>query len=381
MGKKGASQKTIDVPQVPVLRVIGDYEVPKFATLVQEGDKLYYDVPWESALGIPETDRGHRFKKIDIFDIHTILLGKGNIPGMVAVQRRVGVSRSVLTVPTDRGVIELGGLDRSGDFLEVALEALNAYPDRFVIFANIDYRGFTEPGWTDRELRRFDELWAKGVRGIKGLIGQCMVIRGLNELLGLPKHHSFLTDPKLQPLWRHASDLGAIVFQHVGDAPVNHKAYPPEKAYAEFWETVEAYPNTIFVAPHLAGSVFEPTGTLDQLATWLTSHPNLYTTVSGLTTVLRPTTAFTPEGARKFHEFIVAHSDRVLFGTDLGLGREPTVEAAYYLYRRWFEDPLGSSFEMVHSAPLRVYGLGLPNNTLEKVYHGNLERLLSRQRR
>jgi hypothetical protein len=362
---------------LPIGWVIGDFELPMFGALVREGNSAYYDVPWEKPWDIPTTGFDYAFKKRYIFDGHTILLGKGNIAEMVAAQKRIGISRSVITVVNDRYVLELGDFARGDDLMNIALEALTSHPNRFEVFSSIDYEGFTSPGWTDREIRRFNQLWEQGVRGIKGHMGSSMVIRGFNAVLGLPKHHSFLTDPKVELLWQRAGELGAIVFQHLGDAPVNEKWYPFDKIFAEYEEMVSAHPDTLFVVPHLMGS----TDNMDRVRQWLARYPNLYCTMSGLVTVLRPTTAFTAEGAESFRGFVTEHEDRIIFGTDAGMGRQYNTEAIYYVYRRWLEDPLGSSFEMDFGEWKRVYALGLPDDTLEKLYHGNLERLFSRQRR
>jgi len=376
MGKKSGSQKGVVLPKVPVSRVTDDFKMP-VGNIVEHGETIYYNVPWEKAIVIPEADRNHRFRDRNIVDVHAIILGKGNIPEMVGAQQSMGIKRAVIMVASDRCLLEVGDMDRGDEPLAVAMEAFRRYPERFEVFCNIDFRGFTDARWTDRELRRFDQLWAKGVKGIKGLIGQSVVIRGWNALLGLPKHHSFLTDPKLQPLWRHAGELGAVVFEHVGDALMHDQYYPIKKAYAEFEETVAAHPGTTFVAPHLFCSV----DNMEHVTAWLRKYPNLYTTISGPITVLGPTTAFTAEGAAQFREFLIEYDDKIIFGSDTGLGDQQNIEAMLYLYRRWLEDPFGSYFEMGHEKPWRIYGLGLPEETLEKLYHGNLERLLSQQQR
>lgn len=69
------------------------------------------------------------------------------------------------------------------------------------------------------------------------------------------------------------------------------------------------------------------------------------------------------------------YSDRIMFGTDEGAG-----EAMYRNYFRWLESE--DEYFPYAQYPLQgrwmIYGLGLPDNVLEKVYHRNAEALFAR---
>ena len=359
-------------PAFPIAWRIGDFEMYQAGTIVREGGRTYYDVPLEKPWDIPAEDHEREFRKRPIIDAHTILLGKGNIPDLVAAQERVGIGRSVITVVGDRFVLELGDLTRGEELMDAALAAVSSHPDRFIAFGNIDFEGFTDSSWADRQRHRFDRLWEKGVRGIKGHMGQHAVIRGFNAMLGLPEHHSFLTDPSVRTIWEHVGEKGGIVFQHLGDAPFNLKWYPHDKLLAEYEEMIGTNPDTLFVSPHLASSVDD----MGRLNRWLDTYPHLHVTVSGLITVFRPTTAFTAEGAQRFRRFLIDRQDRIIFGSDAGMGRQYNVETIYYIYRRWLEDAMGTSFEIFFDETRSIHALGLPEEVLAKLYYGNLLRLL-----
>ncbi len=359
-------------PALPIAWTIGDFEMYQAGTVVRESDKTYYDVPLEKPWDIRAFDDESDFRERQIIDAHTILLGKGNVPDLVAAQERMGIGRSVITVVGDRFALELGDLTRGEEVMDAALAAITLHPDRFIAFGNIDFQGFTDSSWADRQRRRFDRLWEKGVRGIKGHMGQQAVIRGFNAMLGLPEHHSFLTDPKVQTIWKHVGEKGGVVFEHLGDAPFNLKWYPHDKLLAEYEEMIGSNPDTLFVSPHLGSSVDD----MGRLNRWLDTYPNLHVTVSGLITVFRLTTAFTEEGAQSFRRFLIDREDRVIFGSDAGMGRRRNIEAIYYIYRRWLEDAVGKSFGIFFDETRRVHALGLPEEVLEKLYYSNLMRLL-----
>ena len=78
---------------------------------------------------------------------------------------------------------------------------------------------------------------------------------------------------------------------------------------------------------------------------------------------------------RRTREIFMKYSDRIMFGTDEGAG-----EAMYQNYFRWLETE--DEYFPYAQYPLQgrwmIYGLGLPDDVLEKVYHRNAEALFAR---
>jgi predicted TIM-barrel fold metal-dependent hydrolase len=72
-------------------------------------------------------------------------------------------------------------------------------------------------------------------------------------------------------------------------------------------------------------------------------------------------------------EFFLRYSDRILFGTDA----PPSLEM-YGNYFRWLEtaDEYFDYWGYPGQGRWEIYGLDLPDNVLEKVYHNNAERIL-----
>lgn len=95
--------------------------------------------------------------------------------------------------------------------------------------------------------------------------------------------------------------------------------------------------------------------------------------------------------AAEIRRFFVRFSDRILFGTDLGVGprsimlgstdgKPVTREAISRFFGatdRWFET---NDWRMAHPTPIQgrwtIDGIGLPRPVLEKVYHRNATRLV-----
>jgi predicted TIM-barrel fold metal-dependent hydrolase len=119
----------------------------------------------------------------------------------------------------------------------------------------------------------------------------------------------------------------------------------------------------------------------------LDRYPNLYV----------DTAARIPEMGRhdaaRMNALLTRHADRVLFGTDLGVGEEPgdlmlgstgaspptdaDVERFFASTWRYFETR-DRGFD--HPTPIQgswtIDGVGLPREALEKIYAGNATRLL-----
>ena len=89
-----------------------------------------------------------------------------------------------------------------------------------------------------------------------------------------------------------------------------------------------------------------------------------------------------PRTARKFFD---KYQDRIMFGTDAvpngwETPQQVFCEQLYHIYYRFLE----TEDEYFDYAPAkvppqgrwRIYGLGLPDNILRKVYHQNAERIL-----
>src|SRR5713101_8569048 len=79
------------------------------------------------------------------------------------------VVKRYLTEMNEAGVRTVVNLDGGWDNrLKETLAALdNAHPGRFLTFALLNFEGIDDDDWTDREVKRLDESFRAGARGLK----------------------------------------------------------------------------------------------------------------------------------------------------------------------------------------------------------------------
>ena len=291
-------------------------------------------------------------------------------------------------------IVDLGGLPE--DFKQAAKNFTARYPDRIVQFVKpdiaavvADKRGF-EAGVAE-QVRWIDEAARLGAQGVK-----------VSKSLGTGQidqdgHLVPVDDPRLDPLWARAGQLGMPVLIHTGEpaafslpADEHNERYdelraspdagrygkPPsrEELFAQRERLLSRHPETNFIGAHFGMQEDD----LAQVAALLDKYPNYYVDIAAVIQALgrQPITA---------REFFIKYQDRVLFGTDGGWGlvtREPgwTPERLYRDYfefletsNEYFEYPFGDT---AHQGRWRIYGIDLPNDVLEKVYFRNAEKLI-----
>ena len=142
--------------------------------------------------------------------------------------------------------------------------------------------------------------------------------------------------------------------------------YPPFlQIMDEFAGLISRHPHTIFIGAHV-GCYAENLG---WVAALLDRCPNFFIDFSARIGEL----GRQPYSTRRF---FVDYADRILFGTDSG----PDVDM-YRLYYRFLEtdDEYFSYDGQVVPGQGRwyIYGLHLPDDVLQKVYHANAERVLT----
>jgi predicted TIM-barrel fold metal-dependent hydrolase len=273
-------------------------------------------------------------------------------------------------------------------------EILNAHldhfkqpaPQRFLIFGGVDWsqwqeRGEKFPDWAAGRLRTQKERGAEGLKIWKGF--------GLHV-----KDHAGklvdVDDPRLDPIWQTAGELGLPVLIHVAD-PVAF--FDPIDATNERWEELQAHPDWSFPSPpfppflkivdNLASLVSRHPSTvfigahvgcyaenLGWVGALLDRCPNFYVDIAARIGEL----GRQPYTARRF---FMKYADRILFGSDMG----PYPEAYRIIYRFLETD---DEYFNYNAAPIpmqgrwNVCGLYLPDDVLEKVYFRNAERILLR---
>jgi uncharacterized protein len=277
-----------------------------------------------------------------------------------------------------RALVNLSG--GSGEALGERVRATEgAAPGRFVTFANPDFRGIDEPGWGERAARQLEEdVRVHGAAGLKIFKNLGLDVRDASG------RRVPVDDPRLDPVWAKAGELGVPVLIHTGDpseffAPHDrfnerwleltqfpNRARPPgenpswEEVMGEQHRVFRNHPGTTFISAHL-GWMGSDLGALGRL---LDEHPNVVTEVAAVIAEL----GRQPRAAR---DFLIRYQDRVLFGKDT------FAEEEYHTYFRLFEtaDEYFPYFRRRH-AFWRLYGLDLPDQVIRKLYHDNAVRVI-----
>jgi len=264
----------------------------------------------------------------------------------------------------------------SGDALKRTVATINASPsmkDRVRAFTGISFQNVA-PGWAERAVAQLEADVATGAVGI-GEIG-----KGFGQSIRKADGSRLaLDDPDLDPIWQAAARLKLPVFIHTGDPqefykPVDYSnerwlelsLFPGRRVspdrHPNFDELMKErdnlfrrHPKTTFVAAHMGWHAND----LGRLGKILTEMPNVYVDVGAVLYDIG-------RQPRAAHDFFVKFQDRILFGKDSYQPEE------YPYYWRVFEtrDDYFDYYRDYH-AFWKLYGIGLPDDVLKKVYYKN----------
>jgi predicted TIM-barrel fold metal-dependent hydrolase len=279
-----------------------------------------------------------------------------------------------------RLVVNLDG-NRSGRIKET-LQALDeAHPGRFQTFALLNFEGIDEDGWTEREVKRLEESFKSGAKGLK-----------LHKTLGLQYRYKngksmAVDDVKLDPIWELCAKYKRPVMIHTADpaaffTPLDRfnerwhelnvhpewlffgdRFTPRKELLAQFHRAVAKHRKTTFIGAHFGNDAED----LAAVAKALDENPNLVIDIDARISEL----GRQPYSTRKF---LIKYQDRVMFGTDTRPNRD-----SYRIYYRFLETD-DEYFDCASSHHRQgfwmIYGVYLPKEVLAKVYYKNAERVL-----
>jgi predicted TIM-barrel fold metal-dependent hydrolase len=326
----------------------------------------------------------------ELIDVHVHTTARA-LPRLLDIMRRRGI-QSIVNLS--------GGTPRSG--LDSQLAAAASAPGKVIVFTTLAYELAAFDDYGERMARQVRIAHARGARGLK-----------IAKVLGLALatadgRRIAVDDPKLDPVFATAGELGMPVAIHTGDPeafwlPVDAnnprkdelEAHPSWSIYGrpvpsfegllgELEARIARHPNTTFISVHFGNAAERP----DYVAGLLRRYPNLYI----------DTAARIPELGRhtpsKMRAFFIEFQDRILYGSDLGVGPAPAplflgsegrtaptaaeVERFFAATHRYFET---GDEDFDHPTPIqgnwKIDGIALPREVLRKVYHDNAARLLS----
>jgi len=274
-------------------------------------------------------------------------------------------------------IVNLSG--GNGDNLKGAISNMESkYPNRIVTFANVDFDSVGAEGWTEKAVAQLRADVAAGARGLK-------VYKNLGmDVKDVEGNRVSVDDPRLDPIWALAGELGIPVLIHSAD-PANF--WQPMDKFNEKWlelklnpnrlrvEGVDApfdtimnehytmignHPETTFISAHLSWLGND----LGKLGSLLDKYPNMYSEVGAVIYEIgrQPAMAL---------EFFTKYKDRILFGKDTYRVSE------FDTYFRVFEtaDEYFPYYRKYH-AQWRMYGADLPDDILKAVYYENALRII-----
>lgn len=295
------------------------------------------------------------------------------------------------------GIQRIVNLDGLPDAFERGTRYADRYPGRFVLFVKPDlaaavrHPGGLEAGIAE-QVRWMEDAARRGAQGVK-----------ISKSLGMGQRTRdgrlvAVDDPRLDPLWRKAGELGLPVLIHTGD-PVAFFLKPDarnerleEMLHGPDWvrygrepsrETLfkqrenllAKHPGTNFVGAHFGMQEDD----LAQVAALLDRFPNYYVDTAAILHAI----GRQPHTARRF---FLQYKDRILFGTDGGFGLVTsedagwTPERLFRSYAEFFETaneyveyPLWGTY---NQGRWRIYGIDLPDDVLQAIYQTNAERLI-----
>jgi predicted TIM-barrel fold metal-dependent hydrolase len=291
------------------------------------------------------------------------------------------------------GIGVIGNMDGGfGDTFDRNMKLGEPYRDRIIQFARLNFEGINEPGWSAKTAAELERCFLAGAAGLK-----------INKVLGLDLKAADGTyiqsdDPRFDPIWQVCAKHRKPVMIHTSDSYGRFLPIGPENERYEagLWrsspegnyyktgqptpEVIERarenmhrkHPKTRFVNAHMAMLYYD----MDKVAALLDEHPNADVEISATVQDLG-------RAPRMIREFFLKYQDRILFGSDGNPRRgieEFWVPHWRFLetYDEHFDHP--AQLRSPTGAPLhgrwRIYGIGLPDAVLRKVYYANARRYL-----
>lgn len=267
----------------------------------------------------------------------------------------------------------------SGNSLLSKIESIQKkYPNRFVVFANVDFDGVGADGWSEKAAAQLEKDIKAGARGLKIFKSLGLRYKDANG------ERVAINDPRLDPIWAKCGEMGVPVLIHAADPksfwdPMNSDnerwlelktrprrkrsdtdPAPWEQIIEEQHKMFKKHPNTTFINAHMGWYA----NNLGKLGELLDDIPNMNVGIAAVIAEL----GRQPKHAKAF---FIKYQDRILFGKDSWKPEEfPT-----YFRVLESDDEYFPYYKKYH-AFWAMYGLDLPDDVLKKVYYKNALRVI-----
>jgi len=270
-----------------------------------------------------------------------------------------------------------GGTDPDAVKQKVDFIRASAHPDRFRVFANVDWEGAGAPGWAEKAVADLEQAIANGAIGLKIFKNLGISAKRFD---GTRLH---VDDPALKPVWDACARADIPVIIHTAEPP---EFFAPLDYHNERWLELALFPSrrnhgpgkasfeelrderdrmfaanpkTRYIAAHFGYYAHDLGGARELLD----SLPNVVLEIAAVLYDF----GRQPRAARRF---FVDYQDRILFGKDAYQPRE----FPYYFRVLETDDEYFDYYRDYH-AFWKLYGMDLPDEVLRKVYYRNALRV------
>jgi len=337
-----------------------------------------------------------RFPVVDVHTHISVSAKPEKGVDVTAARTYLGTAEELLPVMDRKNIHTM--INLTGGFEEGLTDVIGKYdkrfPGRFYSFVEPSYPRFLQTDYPRIQAQAIETAHLAGAKGLKIVKALGLYLRESITSGKLVK----VDDPRFDPMWDACGQLNMPVAIHVSD-PLAF--FTPTDRFNERYEELNNHPNwsfygrdfpsnaellearnrvfarhprTQFVVLHV-GNFAEDLGNVSDC---LDRFPNMSVDIAARIGEL----GRQPRTARRFFD---KYQDRILFGTDATPHGDVTPQQVfndklYEIYYRFLE----TDDEYFDYAPAdvppqgrwRIYGIGLPEAILQKVYNQNAERLL-----
>jgi predicted TIM-barrel fold metal-dependent hydrolase len=351
----------------------------------------------KSMLHVPESKVPRA--RYPVIDVHTHLSIRAKSVNGVGIGEKMdflATPETLLPVMDRKNIRTMVNLTGgSGTGLEQAIQKFQQpHPDRFLTFTEPWWERTNQPGYSKLQADEIARAHKGGARGMKVLKTLGLYLRENISEGKLVK----IDDPRFDAMWEACGSLGIPVAIHVSDPEAfflptdrfnerfeelnNHPDwsfhghdFPSNAELLEARNRVIAkHPKTQFIVLHVGNDAEN----LPYVSECMDRFPNMTVELAARVGEL----GRQPRMSRKFFD---KYQDRIVFGTDAVPNGADTPQQIfgdelYEIYFRFLE----TEDEYFDYAPApvppqgrwRIYGIGLPDAILKKVYNENAARLL-----
>ncbi len=272
-----------------------------------------------------------------------------------------------------------------GDGLDRLLRKLAGYEDFILTFASVDVSRLDDEDFATYVDQLFRDHKSKGIRGIKLWKN---ISLGMKDRSG---KYIAIDDSRLKPVWEASAKYELPILIHIADPK---GFFTPVDEYNEYYECLHVTPEWSFCSPKLysfeqlmqmqenmladnpdttfiiahVGSYGENLGFVGRL---LDKYKNMYIDIAARINEL----GRQPYTARKF---FIDYQDRILFGTDYSAYDPNDIYPYYFRFLETFDEYFDYQppEDPIPTGRWKIYGIGLEDDVLEKIYCKNAQKLL-----